>query len=512
MTYILGLDIGTTNSKALLFDLEGREILSSTRRTEVIYPGPPDWAQFDPDSVYQGVVQLIQDLVGRVDRPEAIGALAISSMGETGVPIDAEGRWLYPAIAWYDTRTAPQAQWWREHAGAKAVYAATGLPLSTSYGLLKLMWLRDNEPERYARCRRWLPIGDYVEYRLCNIERTDRTQAWRTMAFDISKMAWSEALLAEAGVSLSLMPEVVASGTPLGYINGEAAKATGLPPDCLVVTGGMDAICGMVAVGAIRPGIGLDIVGTSEMILTTLAELKLTEVGMAASLDVGPHAFDGGYLAFGSMTASGAIVEWFTRLVNGVEPEGGPSAIFGELTSEAEGWRGRDTPILVLPHFRGSRTPHSDVRSRGALVGLGLQTTRGQLFLGILEALCFESRQVSESLATIVGQPLTEMWVAGGAAENPLWMSLKADVMGHDIFVPESSNISAFGAAILAAYGAGFYRSLEDAITHMAIERRVVACDRSSVTKYHQCYRKAYVKLYASLREVNHTIVGRALC
>lgn len=507
MNCVLGLDIGTTNTKALLLDAaDGREVLSASRRT-----GAADSLDsvFEPEAVFDGVVRLVREVVKRADGPEFIRALAISSMGETGVPLDAEGRPAYPAIAWHDTRAGPQARLWVEQVGEERLYEITGLPLSTSYGLLKLMWLRDNEPEIYGSVCRWLPIGDYVVYRLCGVQCTDRTQAWRTMAFDVSRMDWSDVLLGEAGMGRQLMPEVVVGGTPLAGITPEAARATGLPADCMAVAGGMDAACGMVAVGAIRPGVGLDVIGTSEMVLTTLPVPVLSGAGMAESVDVGPHVV-GGHLAFGSMTASGAVVEWFARLVGGGDDSALPG-VLDALTREAESLLEEGgMPSLVLPHFRGSRTPHTDPASRGALAGLDLRTTRGQIFLGLLESLCLESRRVVDSLCGVVGQPLAEMWVAGGASANPLWMSLKAGAMGCDLLVPESFGISAFGAAVLAACGAGFYPSPGEAAGSMRVGHHVVSRDRR-VPGYRRVYDEAYGALYASLRDVNHRFAGFTL-
>jgi xylulokinase len=508
MTYFLGLDIGTTNIKALLLDLDGRQVLSSTARTRMVEPRLGCWAEYDPEAIYEDVVWLICDLVQRVDRPEAIRALAISSMGETGVPVDARGKPVYPAIAWYDQRTAPQRQWWQEQVGAEAIYAITGLPVSASYGLLKLMWLRENRPEQFAHCRRWLPIGDYIAHHLCGVSSTDYTLAWRTMALDITRLSWSESLLTQAGLDISLMPPAVSSGTRLGPIRSEVSRKTGLSPDCVLVSGGMDAVCAMVAVGATEPGIVLDIIGTSEILLTTLTAPVLSPAGRNAALDVGPHAVAGNYLTFGSMAASGAIIEWFARLLDGADQAQGLAAILEQLTKEAEQEVRAMAPIVTLPHWRGSRTPYNDTNSRGGLVGLDLGTTRAQIFAGILAGLSFESQAVLASLVSCVGIQPQEIWVAGGATGNPLWMVLKSGVLEHDILIPDLTSVSAFGAAVLAAYGAGYYGSLGEATQRMKVEHRLLAHRCTPWSGYLACYASAYRALYASLQEVNRMVAS----
>ena len=407
---------------------------------------------------------------------------------------------MYPAIAWYDTRTEDHSQWLRDHIGASTIYSITGLPISTSYGLTKLMWLRDNEPDIYHCCQSWLPIGDYIGYRLCDIQCTDRTQAWRTMAYDISKMNWSGELLLASGVNPGLMTDIVQSGLPIGIINRDSASQTGLSPECLLVSGGMDAVCGMIAVGAVSPGVILDIIGTSEILLTTLESPQITQAGMLASLDVGPHAVSNRYLAFGSMTASGAIVDWFARLVSAVDSKYNLKEVLAELTHEAEEENNTTKPILVLPHFRGCRTPYSDVYSRGLIAGLDLTTTHGQIFLGMLEGLCLESQLLLDSLEKLSAQVTKTFWVAGGASENPLWMSQKADILGQDILVPDTTNISAYGAALLAAYGSGDFSSIDDVTSQMAVQPHTHFRAGNIRTKYHERYSKGYKKLYSLFR------------
>jgi xylulokinase len=502
MTCFIGLDIGTTNSKGLLLDTVTRRLVFASQQTQVNLPGPAGWAEFNPDQIFEGVIRLIKEILQQVENPNEIRALAISSMGETGVPVGPDGSWIYPAISWYDLRTVTQSEWIADHVGASMVYKTTGLPISTSYGLLKLMWLKENQPAIFQMCKGWLPIGDYIAYKLCGVQATDRTQAWRTMACDINQLSWSDELLDKTGIPASTMVEIVPSGTSLGQIKREIAALTGLAPDCLVVSGGMDAVCGMVAVGATVPGVILDIIGTSEIVISTLDKLSISEAAREASLDVGPHAVDGRYLAFGSMTAAGSVVEWFARLFDTQDSGKNLDDLLSILTHEAEKSSISQIPaIQVLPHFRGSRTPHSDVLSRGLFLGLDLGSTRGQLFRALLEGLSFESRLVFETLNGLTKWPPKEIWVAGGVTNNPLWMSIKASVLGHNIWIPMSPSISAYGAALLAACGACEFRSIEDAANQMAIQHRCAALNSELMGKYNQQYYTQYLKLYSLIKE-----------
>ncbi len=418
MKYVLGIDIGTTNLKVLLVDLNGRELFSSSKRNKVMDSRRSGWAEFSPNFIYNEIAQLIRDAVDHVDRSDSIKALSISSMGETGVLIDGGGKCVYPAIAWYDNRTIPQMKWWqaRDYEDMDR-YQITGLPLSTSYGLLKLMWLQKNCTDSFQNGRCWLPIGDYIAYRLCGVASTDQTSAWRTMAFDIHRLNWSEKILKTAGVDSSLMPPVVPSGTALGTVHKVAAEETRLDTGCIVVSGGMDAICGMVAVGAIKPGITLDIIGTSEIVLTTVKKDKLSTAIQGAAIDVGPHILPEHYVAFGSMTASGSVVEWFARLLSEKRESLNINAILEELISETTQFENYESPVICLPHFNGNRTPHNDRFSRGSILGLSLETTRKDIYIGILTGLCCESRLVTNSLYKAFDMFPEKVWVSGGASK-----------------------------------------------------------------------------------------------
>lgn len=506
MEYYLGVDVGTTNIKGLVLDRNGDEIAVSTRQTKVSYPGPLGWAEFNPDNIFYGVVDTLVELCLKVEQPQAIKAISISSMGETGVAVDSEGSWVYPAIAWFDTRSEINAQWIEREIGASNVYTITGLPISSSYGLTKLMWLMQNEPEIFSLCAKWLPIGDYIAYRLCKTQATDRTQAWRTMAYDIVGKDWSEEILSATGINKKLMPDVVSSGSALGFIDQTIASVTGLSNGCRVIAGGMDAVCGMVGVNAISPGVHLDIIGTSEIILTTMKQLKMTSESQEDSLDIGPHAIDDAYLTFGSMTASGAVVEWFANLIKGFDDNENLDTILSNLISETENEFNQKQSVLVLPHFRGSRTPYSNYHSRGVIAGLNLTTTRAHIFLAILEGLSLEGALVLNSLKRITNQRINKYWVSGGASKNPKWMSLKAQVLQKDIFIPITASISAYGAAILAAYGAGDYKSIAEAIKFLPIKHRKVSYSSDENGEEFTKYRIAYEKMYPAFLEVIRSI------
>lgn len=266
----------------------------------------------------------------------------------------------------------------------------------------------------------------------------------------------------------------------------------------------------MAGVGAIEPGSGLNIVGTSEVILATVDKPILTKSAMVASIDVGPHVHDGKYLVFGSMPSAGSVVEWLARLISGNDRSRALSGIYEETIAEA--LSSREAPgcsPLVLPDFTGSHTPYGDHTSRAAIVGLDLNTTRGQLFLGFLERLSSESAQVVDTLESLLNFRLGSFWGSGGASKNSLWTNTKAYMCGRDIRLTKIPEIWAFGTAVLAAYGAGLYPTLEDAVGQMSVEFEVVSHDAGCAKPLRGWHRDTYASLYSLLQGANRTASSR---
>jgi xylulokinase len=211
------------------------------------------------------------------------------------------------------------------------------------------------------------------------------------------------------------------------------------------------------------------------------------------------------------MTAAGTLIEWFAGLFRPFDTRSVDGDLFGQLTKEAEEYLASGVPVICLPHFRGSRTPYSDPLSRGAILGLAPQVTRGQLFLSVLQALCFEARLITEQLEKGTGGcPLSQVWLAGGGTQNELWVSLKADVLGRDVFLPLTSDIPALGAAMLAGIGAGLFADTAEAISGMLESPRVVHPDPTRSRKDDQLYKQIYHELYIATREVSHLLTALA--
>ncbi|HLJ34910.1 MAG TPA: FGGY family carbohydrate kinase, partial [Ktedonobacteraceae bacterium] len=247
--YLVGIDVGTTNTKTVIFDSETGHISAvGSSRTIVRHP-TQEWSEFDAEDLWKTVLQSIQDAIQQCDSPERIRAISVASMGESAFPLDADGNVLYPAIAWYDRRTVPEGQWWEQTVGRERIYSITGHIPQATFGVNKLLWLRNHAPRIFERIHSWLNIEDFILWKLSGSIATDYSIASRTMLFDQQTLTWSETLLQQAGLPVEWFPAAYSSGTAIGTLRKDVAEQTGIPQQAIVSTGGHDHLCGALAAG-----------------------------------------------------------------------------------------------------------------------------------------------------------------------------------------------------------------------------------------------------------------------
>ncbi|MCS6849500.1 MAG: FGGY family carbohydrate kinase [Anaerolineae bacterium] len=495
---LLGIDIGTTNLKTLIFDNAGHVVAYTSAPTPTHYPRA-GWAYYEPEEIWQRVLDLIRAAVAQVERPQAITGIACTSVGESGVLIDATGHPLCDAIAWFDRRTEPQAAYLLAHIGREAIFKASGLDVYPIYGLCKILWLRDNHPDVLARAAHWLNMADFIAYKLCGIAATDYSLASRTLALDLRCLCWNDALLQEVGIRPSLPAPLQPSGTRLGAVLPEVARATGLPESAQVATGGHDHICAALALGVVRPSDVLDSMGTAEALFMPLShvldDIALAQMGYAQGVHV-----SGGYYILGGQFASGAAVEWFKQMLGG-------SADYHTLIEEAKRVLPGSAGVVFLPHLRSANTPHNDPFAMGAFLGLTTDVQRGHLFRALLEGIAMEMRSVLLPLLALQQQPLEHIRATGGGTRNALLMQIKADVFNRRIEVIDMDEGAALGAAMLAGIAVGVYSSIEEAVRLVAAAYpSTIVSPSEDAAFYNDLYSEVYQHIYAALRPINHAL------
>ncbi|MBS1250989.1 MAG: Xylulose kinase [Anaerolineales bacterium] len=495
---LVGVDVGTTNIKAIVFDPTGQTVARASVPTPTHYPRPAR-AYYRPEELWQSTALALRQATGQLDDAGCVTGIAVASMAETAIPLDAGGRPTYDAIAWFDRRTQPQTEWLDQTIGRDRLFAISGLGLHPIFGLCKLLWLKENEPDAFRRTAHWLNVADYIAYRLSGVPATDYSLASRILALDLRELQWDEDLLREVGVPADLFARLKSSGTPLGPVRPAASEMTGLPTGTQVAVGGHDHVCGALAAGVTEPGTMLNSMGTAEAIFLPL-ERPLTdpEVGRQGYTQ-GVHVFPGHYYVFGGLYTSGASVDWFRDVM-------GSELGYDTLVAEAEEAPPGSLGAFFLPHLRLANPPYDDPKARGAFIGLSTDIKRGALFRSLLEGLAFESRNSLESLLSHAGVSLRNVYAIGGGTRNELLMRIKATVLNYTITVAGVEEATALGAAILGGVGAGVYDDIPFAVNQLRYTQADIEPAADQVAAYGAYFREVYQPLYPTLRSLHHTI------
>jgi xylulokinase len=496
---LIGLDMGSTNVKAVVYEPDGRTVAQASVPTVTHYPRPT-WAFFKPDELWSSAAKVIREATARIDDPRRIAGIAVASMAEAGVPLDSHGEPTYDAIAWFDRRTIPQRDWLGRQIGEDVLFARTGLSLQPIWSLCKLLWIKENEPEAWSRSVRWLNVADFIAYRLSGEAATDWSLASRTLAFDIRRRTWDRDILQSAGVPDSILAPAVPSGTCIGAVTPGAAAATGLPEGTVVATGGHDHVCGALAAGVVERGQILDSMGTAEALFVALdAPLSNPDLGRLGYTQ-GAHVAAGSYYVNGGVYTSGASVQWLRNAL-GVDHDA--------LVAEAETTPAGSLGATFIPHLRLANAPNVDARARAAFVGLTSDATRGTLARAVLEGLAYEGRATLEPLLGFADLESTPpIAVIGGGAKNDLLLRIKASVMKTTLHLLDVEEGTALGAAILGGLGAGVYRDIPDALSTIRRRPRLVEPEPDAAVFYDAYFHDVYQHLYEALRPLNRRIHG----
>ncbi len=484
MAYFLGIDVGTTLVKALVADEAGRVVEEAG--VEYGYSQPhPGWAEQNAEDWWGCLKQVTRAVAGRLAEPPV--ALALSTHGDTMVPVDADNHPLLPARLWLDNRTAaqvarlvdqvPQQQWLEVTGSRLAAYAAAA----------SLAWWADERPAIFARAARFCLVQDYLTARLTGRHLADAPNASRTLIFDLHTRDWCEALLAAVGVERERLPVAAESGTPVGNLTREAAGELGLPPETLVVLGAHDQTAAAIGCGAVKPGTVMLSTGTAWVVLGAADELHIDPGGR---LQTYCHAMPGGIAILGAY-AGGSLLRWardnFSQLADADAAD--YDTIVAEAQAAEQAGRG---PLVFLPHFYGSGPPLRRTYALGALTGLQLQHTRADIYLALLRGV---ATQTAAALATMaeMGYDIGEVRMIGGGAQSDFWAQLVADAHGAPLELPVVSEAAAYGAAMLAAIGSGHLASAEQVAERVAIRKQIVPRPQASAVapEWHTRYLEA---------------------
>lgn len=500
MDYLLGIDVGSSSVKTALFETGGHMAALSIQEYELVFPGP-QMVEIDPDTFWQKLKLGIAELLKSSQiAPDNIKALAISSQGETFITLDKDGRPLRRAIFWYDNRSTKEAQQLGQTFSQKQVYHVTGMPeMIPMWTATKLLWLKANEPEVFAKVHKYLLVSDYLIYRLTGQYVGEYSCYPSTILLDIQKKQWWPEMLNVLGIGAEQLVELKESGEAVGPIAAQAAAELGLSPKTLVATGAYDHAAGAIGSVNVRPGVVTETTGSALVVNTTVSKPTF-DAKMRVPCQY--HAMADEYFLSSFSETGGMALKWYRdNFYLGPDPSAPSVAeaysnmdiVAAEIAPGSEG-------LVMLPHLAGAFCPECNSNARGVLFGLALKHGKAHVARAILESIAFMLKrhiEVVEELGTSVKDVIS----IGGGARSRLWAQIKADVLDTPVISLRNEEPSLLGAAILAGRAAGIHKDLPSASEKMVQVKERVEPDPANVGRYAEPY-ELYVNVYERLAEV----------
>jgi xylulokinase len=499
---LLGIDVGTGGTRAVLVDSEGR-ILASSTVEHVPFASPrTGWAEQDARDWWRAAAAAVRAVLSSEGvRPEEIDAVGLSGQMHSAVLLDERDEVVRPAIIWCDQRTETQCRALTDKVGADRLIELTCNPALTGFTLPKMLWVREHEPEAWQRVRAVLLPKDYVRLQLTGEKATDVADASGTLIFDVTRRKWSAEMLAVAEIDERLLPRVYESPQVTGVISAAGATATGLRAGTPVVAGAGDQAAGAVGMGIVRAGTVSATIGTSGVVFAVTDRPLLDPRGRVHTFC---HAIPGRWHVMGVTQGAGLSLRWF-RDQFGAGAEDGRDP-YERLTEEAASARAGADGALWAPYLMGERTPHLDPHARGALVGLTASHTRAHIVRAILEGVAFSLRDTFE-IFKAMNVPVETIRLGGGGARSLLWRQIQADAYGHEVEIVEAEEGAAYGAALLAGVGSGIWPSVDaacGAVVRVADRVSPEPSNSGLLDKQYQAFRL----LYPALRSVTERLTS----
>ena len=490
---VLGIDVGTTGSRAVILD-EERGLLASQTADHAPFASPRTaWAEQDPDDWWRACQLAIHTVVAASGiAADAISAIGLSGQMHGAVVLDDRGQVLRPSIIWCDQRTEDECRWLDESVGRDRLLQLTSNPALTNFTLTKLLWIRTHEPDIWRRVAHVLLPKDYIRFRLSGEHATDVADASGTLLLDVAHRCWSAEMLDAAGIDRRLMPAVFESPDICARVSREAAEATGLRQGTPIVGGAGDQAAGAVGMGITRPGSVSATIGTSGVVFAATDRPATDSRGRIHTFC---HAVPGQWHVMGVTQAAGLSLRWLRdQLAAG-------SAGYEELTAEAARVAPGADGVLWAPYLMGERTPHCDPNARAALVGLAASHTRGHVVRAVMEGVAFSLRDGLAILSELE-VPIRRIRLGGGGARSPLWRQIQADVYGCTVDTVEADEGAAYGAAILAAVGIGSWPTV-DAACDALVRGGAETHSRPDIVALMNEQYDTYTRLYPALRAIH---------
>ncbi len=499
MAYYLGLDIGTSGTKALLVDERGTKIASDTQEYPLSTPRPL-WAEQDPADWWAGCVAATRAVLrGAGVDGSAIAGIGLSGQMHGSVFLDKDNNVLRPALLWCDQRTQAECDWITSQVGRDNLAAMIANPVLPGFTSPKIVWLRRHEPDVYAQVAKVLLPKDYIRFLLTGAFATEVSDASGTALFDVAHRKWSADMLAAADIPAAWMPECAESIEITGYVSTDAAAQTGLAAHTPVAGGGGDQAAGAVGSGIVEPGVVSSTVGTSGVVF---AFAQTPAVDPELRMHTFCHAVPDAWHVMGVSLSAGGSLRWLRDTF--YQPEGVVAKTTGgdpyDLMAQgaaqvAPGSEG----LIFLPYLTGERTPHPDPDARGVFFGMTLRHTRAHFSRAVLEGVAYALDDTFQIFREL-GVPVTQVRASGGGAKSAVWRQIHADVTGYAHTTLSVDEGPALGAAILAMVGTGAYSTVADACRSV-IQTVDTTAPQADAHRAYQKFTPIYRALYPALKD-----------
>ncbi len=496
MKVAIGVDVGTTGSRAIAVDERGGVVDARSAEHPLLTPRPR-WSEQDPAAWWRSTREVLSHVAAscRAASAEVVG-IGLSGQMHGSVFLDRDFEVIRPALLWNDQRTESQCDEISERIGPRRLVEITGNPALTGFQAPKVLWLRDEEPASFERLAHVLLPKDYIRYRLSGELATDASDASGTLFLDLRSRSWSSEVLGALDVPVDWLPPVLESTQPTGSVTDAVAGGLGLPSGVTIAAGGGDNAAAAIGTAVTHQGLMSSSIGTSGVLFAHADDCTIDPSGRIHAF---AHAVPGRYCVLAVTLSAGGSLRWWRDLTG---------LTYDELVAEAATVEPGSEGLLFLPYLMGERTPHLDARASGGFIGLTARHTRGHMTRALMEGVLYSLRDGLEIMRGLEVDP-RQIRAIGGGSTSELWLQLQADVLGAPVqrlAIPEGA---AYGAALLGHVAAGTFADVGEAATVVRTREPVTEPAPERVARYQEGY-QVYRSLYGALREPMHRLVGLA--
>lgn len=481
--YYIGIDLGTSAVKLLLMEEDGTIKKIVNREYPIAFPHP-GWSEQNPYDWYEKSMDGLKELIADCDRSKVAG-ISFGGQMHGLVALDETDAVIRPAILWNDSRTEEECNYLNEVIGKKTLSKYTANISFTGFTAPKVLWMKNKEPENFARIHKIMLPKDYLCYRLSGVHATDVSDASGTLFFDVKNRGWSKEMCEICGIKDEWLPKVFESYEAVGTLKPELGEELGLSERVVIAAGAGDNAAAAVGTGTVGNGACNISLGTSGTVFISSEKFGVDENNALHSFD---HA-DGSYHLMGCMLSAASCNKWWMDEIIGTK----------DYAKEQEAIeKPGENHVYFLPYLMGERSPHNDPKARGTFIGMTMDTTRADMTQAVLEGVSFALRDSFE-VAKSLGVDIKATKICGGGAKSPLWKKMVANILNVTVEVPKSEEGPSMGAAMLAAVACGAYKSVKEAAEAIVTVKETIEPDAELAAKYEARY-KQFREIYPVLR------------